>query len=342
MFDIAALDSNQAELIQQKIDQKTKPLGALGKMEKLAFQLASIIGHEAPTIDKPTMLVFAGDHGIASEGISIAPSEVTSQMVLNFLNGGAAINCFCQTADMNIQVIDAGIANPVNDERLLIQPLGKGTQNFVHSPAMSEESLNEGIELGAQVVFNHVEKGSNVFGFGEMGIGNTSSAAALMAAVLQLPVSECVGRGTGIDDSQYQKKVALIERALETHGYFKESPLQALATYGGFEIVQMVGAMLAAAQSQSVLIIDGFISTTAALITYKINPNALDYMVFGHQSTEQGHQKLLDALNAKPLLALDLRLGEGTGAALALNLIRSAAAFYNDMASFESAGVKAV
>ncbi|TQV74991.1 nicotinate-nucleotide--dimethylbenzimidazole phosphoribosyltransferase [Aliikangiella marina] len=342
MFQVKPLSFSDELYIQNRIDQKTKPIGALGKLENLAKQLALILGREKVNIQLPMMLIFAGDHGIASEGVSIAPSEVTAQMVTNFLNGGAAINCFCNSVGMTIQVIDCGIINSVNDERLMIQSLGQGTRNFSKEPAMSAEAVEEGLLLGARAARSQLEKGCNVFGFGEMGIGNTSSASALMAALLGLKVTDCVGRGTGIDDRQYQKKVSLIESALSIQGQFLEDPKGALAAYGGFEIVQMVGAMLAVAEAGGVIIVDGFISSVAALFAYKLANNTRDYMIFGHQSAEQGHQKLLSYLCAEPLLSLDLRLGEGTGAALALNLIHCAAAFYNDMASFESAGVTAV
>lgn len=342
MFQVKPLSFSDELYIQNRIDQKTKPNGALGQLEKLAKQLAFILGRERINIQRPTMLIFAGDHGIASEGVSIAPSDVTAQMVTNFLNEGAAINCFCNVVGMSIQVIDCGMSNTINDHRLIAQSLGNGTQNFAVGPAMSVEKVDQGLALGAEVAQKQFRAGCNVFGFGEMGIGNTSSASALMAALLDLRVTDCVGRGTGIDERQYQKKVQLITSALSTQGQYLDDPRGALAAYGGFEIVQMVGAMLAVAQAGGLIIVDGFIASVAALLACKYEHNTRDYMVFGHQSAEKGHQHLLSYLNAEPLLTLGLRLGEGTGAALALNLIHCAAAFYNDMASFESAGVNAV
>ncbi len=341
-FNIQTLERKQQAAIQKVIDQKTKPPGALGKLESLAMQLALISATEKIVINKPTMLVFAGDHGIAEAGVSIAPSAVTQQMVINFLNGGAAINCFCRINEMAIKVIDAGILLPVDDQRLIDQSLGLGTRNFSQQPAMSAEQVIAGITAGAEIAEQQMKAGSNLLGFGEMGIGNTSSASALMAAILQLPVTDCVGRGTGIDDDALQIKIKLIEQALELHKGKLDCPIDLLASVGGFEIVQMVGAMLAAAEHKLILLIDGFIATAAALVAKKINPDVLDYMVFCHQSNEQGHRIMLNELNASPLLSLDMRLGEGTGAALALPLIHAAASFYNDMASFESAGVNAV
>ncbi|MCU7836837.1 MAG: nicotinate-nucleotide--dimethylbenzimidazole phosphoribosyltransferase [gamma proteobacterium symbiont of Taylorina sp.] len=342
MFDISAVNRHKEKDIQQIIDQKTKPPGALGQLENLAKQLALVLvlGNNKIIINHPTMLIFAGDHGIAEEDVSIAPPAVTQQMVLNFLNGGAAINCFCESNKMAIEVIDAGILLPVHDVRLIVQSLGTGTKNFSKQPAMEKTAVEKGLKLGADVVNKHVASACNVIGFGEMGIANSSSAAAIMAAVLKLPVADCVGRGTGIDDTKLEKKIKLIEQATQLHKKNLNSPLNILASVGGFEIVQMVGAMLAAAEKKCILLIDGFIATSAALLACQINQNTRDYMVFCHQSNEQGHQFMLEHLQAKPLLSLELRLGEGTGAALALPLLRAAAAFYNNMASFESAGVE--
>ncbi len=350
MYDIKKLDQKNHDLIKNIIDQKTKPPGALGRLEELAMQMALIIGRiNVKTsgtltirINNPTMLIFAGDHGIAEEGISIAPSEVTQQMVLNFLNGGAAINCFCRSNNMEIKVIDAGILLPIDDIRLISQSLGRGTKNFSKQAAMASSLVDEGLILGANAAYRTIEQGCNIIGFGEMGIGNTSSASAVMAASLNLSVEDCVGRGTGIDDQAMAKKISLIKKALTLHKDKLDSPLDILSSVGGFEIVQMVGAMLAGAEKQCILLIDGFIATAAALIARQLNANVLDYMVFCHQSNEQGHQLMLQSMNAKPLLSLDLRLGEGTGAALGMSLLQASASFFNDMASFESAGVEAV
>ncbi len=351
MFNIKKLNLENREIFQSVIDQKTKPQGSLGQLENLAVQLALITSQVADgqnqslrkiQIKKPTMLVFAGDHGIAEEGISIAPSEVTSQMVLNFLDGGAAINCFCRNNIMAMEVIDAGIMVPVEDQRLTVQSLGRGTFNFSKQAAMSLADAEKGLKLGAAVANRHIAKGCNTLGFGEMGIGNTSSAAAIMALLLERPVADCAGRGTGIDDAAMAKKLTLLKQAISLHEKNNNDPVKTLANVGGFEIVQMVGAILAAAEKQCILLIDGFIATAAALLATRINADTRDYMVFCHQSDEQGHQLMLNHLNAKPLLALDLRLGEGTGAALALPLLRAAASFYNDMASFEHAGVQEV
>ena len=336
---ILPLDRSPEPVIQQHIDQKTKPLGALGRLEELACQLALIQRQERITIEQPTMLVFAADHGIARHGISIAPSDVTRQMVLNFLGGGAAINCFCREHQIELKVVDAGILTPIDDPRLIHQRLGAGTADLSVEPAMSQEQAHLGLQLGSELAKAQIAAGCNLLAFGEMGIGNTTPASALLAALTGIPVAACVGRGTGIDDAQLSRKISLVSQALARVGDGSD-PVRLLAELGGFEIAQITGAMLAAAEQQITMLIDGFIVTSAALLAVKIAPAARDYMIFSHGSSEgSGHGIMLETLKARPLLDLGLRLGEGTGAALALPLLRSACAFYNEMASFASAGV---
>lgn len=336
---ILPLDRSPEPAIQQHIDQKTKPLGALGRLEELACQLALIQRQERITIEQPTMLVFAADHGIARHGISIAPSDVTRQMVLNFLGGGAAINCFCREHQIELKVVDAGILTPIDDPRLIHQRLGAGTADLSVEPAMSQEQAHLGLQLGSELAKAQIAAGCNLLAFGEMGIGNTTPASALLAALTGIPVAACVGRGTGIDDAQLSRKISLVSQALARVGDGSD-PVRLLAELGGFEIAQITGAMLAAAEQQITMLIDGFIVTSAALLAVKIAPAARDYMIFSHGSSEgSGHGIMLETLKARPLLDLGLRLGEGTGAALALPLLRSACAFYNEMASFASAGV---
>ena len=343
MFSIKKLDSSDEEIIKEKINKKTKPIGSLGKLEHLALKLALITGKEKIKLHNPTLLIFAGDHGIAKENISIAPSEVTKQMVLNFLNGGAAINCFCNENKIAIEVIDAGILSPLDNEpRLTLQRLGPGTKNFINTKAMSMETVVKGLKFGANNSYKHADSGCNVIGFGEMGIGNTSSAAAIMKALTNSDLDECVGRGSGIDEPTFQKKLTLIKQALEFHRPNLTNPKDILSAVGGFEIVQMVGAMLAAAEKQMIVLVDGFIASAAALVATKMYPEAKDYMVFCHRSQELGHRKMLRIMDVDPLLSLDMRLGEGTGAAIAYPLLKAAACFYNEMASFETAGIKEI
>ncbi|MGY5539227.1 nicotinate-nucleotide--dimethylbenzimidazole phosphoribosyltransferase [Vibrio brasiliensis] len=339
------LDHSYSESIWQRINQKTKPLGALGQLETLAHQLALIqsnIKGDVVTdikICQPTAVVFAGDHGIADEGVSIAPSAVTQQMVLNFLAGGAAINCFCRTNQVALKVVDCGILIPVDhdSDAFIVQRLGERTNNLARQAAMTPEQANKGIELGKQMVSKIIDSGSNLVMFGEMGIGNTSSAAAILSALSGLPVTQCVGRGTGITDQQWQKKVDLVSQGVNRCEGLEV--IDVLSEVGGFEIVQMVGGFLAAAESKTPVLVDGFIVSAAAYAASMLNPDCREIMIFAHQSHEAGHQYLLQQLDAQPLLDLSLRLGEGTGAVLAMPLLRAAAEFYNHMASFEQAGV---
>ena len=344
MFSVSPVSHSRDAVIQQRIDMKTKPPGSLGRLESLAAQLAAITGLEKIRLHKPVMIVFAADHGIAEEGVSIAPAAVTQQMVKNFIDGGAAVNCFCQVASMSLYVVDAGILNAIESGRVINQRLGAGTGNIAKAPAMSRETAESGLTLGADVVRQRVAESSNVFAFGEMGIGNTSAASAVLAAILGRSVEETCGRGTGIDDDAFERKKSLIAAAFERH-QATQSPddtINILASLGGFEIVQMTGAMLAAAEQQCVIMVDGFIASVAALAAVRIAPEARDYMVFCHHSEEQAHSLILEALDAEPLLDLGLRLGEGTGAALAYPLLQSAQSLYNYMASFDDAGIAAV
>lgn len=345
------LDTQYSQYIQHRIDQKTKPLGALGLLEKVAHQLALIQSQGKETavehieLNKPRIIIFAGDHGIADEGVSIAPSAVTQQMVLNFLSGGAAINCFCAVNDIDITVVDTGILLPVesDSDMLISQRLGTRTKNFANEAAMSLETVERGIELGTDLVSRTISNGTNIIMFGEMGIGNTSSASAILSALSNRSADECVGLGTGINNEQLARKVAVVKQGvarckgldLKEVKHTKE----VLSQVGGYEIVQMVGGFLGAYENRTPVLVDGFIVSVAAYVATLIEPSCRDYMIFAHRSEESGHRILLELLDAEPLLDLGLRLGEGTGAALAMPFIRAAAEFYNNMASFESAGV---
>lgn len=338
--------SNQFDQeIQAKIDGKTKPLGALGQLEVVAKQLARVQALstnkvDTLTINKPQLIIFAGDHGVASEGVSIAPSEVTGQMVANFAKGGAAINVFCRQLGWQLSVVDAGILQAPDEQLQIIdQRLGTTTAPLHTTQAMTLETVEQGFSLAKQLIQQTKEKGSNLIAFGEMGIGNTTSASAIMAALMQLSAKETVGKGTGVTDDVVIKKQQVVEQALTLHKDKLSDPKQMLACLGGFEIVQITGAMLAAAQEKMHILVDGFICTAAAMVAIQINPAVKDYMIFAHCSGEQGHTKMLNWLEVEPLLKLGLRLGEGTGAALALPLIQASVAFYNEMASFEQADV---
>ncbi|OXA71158.1 5,6-dimethylbenzimidazole synthase [Flavobacterium aquidurense] len=326
-------------LLQEKIDSKTKPLGALGTLETLAFQIATVFNTLTPQISNPNIIVFAADHGIANHGVSAYPQDVTRQMVANFLEGGAAINVFCNQNEIQLSIVDAGVNYdfPTN-ANLINAKIAKGTQSFLHIPAMSETELHLCFEKGKSIVDNIAKTGSNCIGFGEMGIGNTSTASVLMSVVTGLPIEECVGKGTGIEQEKLIQKQNLLKIAIEN--YSGEDQLeQQLAYFGGFEIIQIAGGMLAAYENKMLILVDGFICSVAFLIASQINPEIKNNAVFCHCSAEKAHGKLLNYLDAKPILNLDLRLGEGTGCAIAFPVLKSAAVFLNDMASFESAGV---
>ena len=325
--------------LKKKIDAKTKPPGSLGRLEKLAVKFGRIQNSLNPELINPTIMVFAGDHGITEEGVSPYPQEVTTQMVINFLNGGAAINVFCHQNNISLHVIDAGVKTDFPECNDLIKAkIGRGTKNFCKEAAMSfdecERAIGEGAELSRTVPLSTC----NVIGFGEMGIGNTSSAAALTHRFTGLPVEDCVGKGTGLDDPGLEHKQNTIRQALEKHAQIKE-PQAVLSTFGGFEIAMMVGAMLESAVLKRIILIDGFIATAAFLAALRIVPEIKQYAVFAHKSDEQGHGKILKYMQVEPLISLGMRLGEGTGAAVAFPILQSAVSFLNQMASFESAGV---
>ena len=329
-------DAALQALLHHKIDHKTKPLGALGRLEGLALQLGLIQRSETVVLRQPQMVVFAADHGVAKEGVSAFPQAVTVQMVANMLTGGAAVNVFARQHGFALQVVDAGVAAviPVHPQ-LLQRKVAFGTRNLCVEPAMTQEQAHMALHAGMQIV--HALPG-NVVAFGEMGIGNTSAAALLLARLAGVPLTHATGRGTGLNDEQLTHKQGVLTRALARNPA-ATAPIAALADLGGFEIAMMTGAMLQAAAERRVVLVDGFIAGAAALVAHALVPLVKDYLVFCHRSAESGHSALLMHLNAQPLLALDLRLGEGSGALLAWPLVQSAAAFFNEMASFETAGV---
>lgn len=339
-YEILPLDGGLNAVLQQKIDQKTKPLGALGRLEEIALKVGQIQNTLTPQLSQPTMLVFAGDHGIAESGVSPYPQAVTAQMVHNFLAGGAGINVFAKQGNMQLRIVDAGVNYQFESHPDLTDAkISMGTCNFLQEPAMTMAQCKQALTVGVELAKKEVDAGCNVLGFGEMGIANTSSASCLMSVLCDLSLESCVGRGTGLDDNGLAKKAEVLKQAIAVHQINDKDVLGVLATFGGFEIAMMTGAMLGAAKHKAVLLVDGFIATTALLVASKLQPNVLQYCIFSHCSGEAGHRKLLDYLDAKPLLDLGMRLGEGTGAALVYPLIQAAVNFLNNMASFESAGV---
>jgi nicotinate-nucleotide--dimethylbenzimidazole phosphoribosyltransferase len=332
-----------AAQVQRLIDSKTKPLGALGKLEPLALQLALIQNTTAPRIVMPHVVVFAADHGIAADNVVNAyPQAVTAQMVYNFLAGGAAINVFCKLNKLGLTVVDAGVnAVFAPHEDLIDAKVAMGTRHYGNGNAMDEAQLALAKQHGQQVVYNLWQQGCNTICFGEMGIGNTSSAALLMHQLCRLPLAECVGLGAGSTPEQFQLKLATLAQVAQYHQLGQNAmPAEILLQrVGGFEIAMMYGAYLKAFELKMVILVDGFIATAALLCAHHYNQIILSNCVFAHCSAETGHERMLQFLGVEPLLQLSLRLGEGTGGALAMPLLQQACAFLGEMASFESAGI---
>ncbi|ALF60554.1 nicotinate-nucleotide--dimethylbenzimidazole phosphoribosyltransferase [Psychrobacter urativorans] len=339
---IANIESNDLRLqLQQIIDSKTKPLGALGKLETLALQIGLILGTTSPQIKQPQIRVFAADHGLAVHGTSAFPSAVTAQMVLNFLQGGAAINVLARQHNIELKVVDAGVATDFdsaafkNQPQLLDYKVRHGSRDALNEQAMTDEecviALNNGMEVAKQLT-------GNLLIVGEMGIGNTSAASLLLARLGNLPIADCIGRGTGLDDAGLLRKEQILTQVLQRHED-AITPFAALAALGGLEIAMMVGALIQAASQRQILLIDGFIASIALLVAEHLAPGVRQYAIFAHHSAEPGHEILLQLLHATPLLNLHMRLGEGSGAALAYPLLQSACAIMNEMASFSDAGI---
>jgi nicotinate-nucleotide--dimethylbenzimidazole phosphoribosyltransferase len=326
------------EQLQHKIDLKTKPLGSLGMLEQLALQIGTIQNTLTPLLSRPTILVFAADHGLSDEGVSPYPKDVTWQMVMNFVAGGAAINVFCRQNGIDLKVVDAGVDYDFPTGVPVINAkIARGSRNMRREPAMTAEECRAAIKKGRELVALEAAEGCNIIGFGEMGIGNTSASSLLMHCFLHLPIENCVGAGTGSQGEHFVKKTAILKEVSEK--YDPQTAEETLATFGGLEIAMMTGAMLEAAERKLIVLVDGFIASAAALSALRMKPEVRENMIFCHSSDERGHKQMLDELKVSPVLSLGLRLGEGTGAALAYPLIQAAVSFLNEMASFEDAGV---
>lgn len=338
-FQINPLSHALKEQIRKKIDLKTKPVGSLGRLEETALQICEIQNTLEPQLKEPVFFVCAGDHGITSEGVSPYPQEVTYQMVFNFLSGGAAINVFARQHGIKLKVVDCGVNHTFEPHADLINmKVGFRTANFATQAAMTIDQCLTALSNGARLVEEIHQQGSNIVGFGEMGIGNTSAATALFCKLCDIKPQEVTGAGTGLNSEGISHKAMVITNALFRHQQISK-PIDILATFGGFEIATMAGGMLKAAELGMTVLIDGFIATSALLAAHAINPDVLDYCIATHQSNEKGHAAMLKIMGIKPLLQLDLRLGEGTGAAIAYPLVQSAVNFINEMNSFEGAGV---
>jgi nicotinate-nucleotide--dimethylbenzimidazole phosphoribosyltransferase len=335
---IPAWDAAQAA--QERQNQLTKPAGSLGQLEALSVQLAAVTANLRPTVDRKGIIVMAGDHGVTQEGVSAYPSEVTPQMVLNFLHGGAAINVLARQAGARVVIVDIGVAADLSAHPGLIQrKVACGTANMTKGPAMTLDQARQAIQVGIEVVQAEIDAGLDLVATGDMGIGNTTPSSAIVAAFTGLPVQQVTGRGTGLDDAGLSRKVEIIERALQVNRPNPEDALDVLHKVGGFEIAGLVGVILGAASRRVPVVVDGFISGAAALVAAELVPAVKPYLIAAHQSVELGHRAILDRLGLRALINLDLRLGEGTGAALAFHLVEGAVRILNEMATFAEAGV---
>jgi nicotinate-nucleotide--dimethylbenzimidazole phosphoribosyltransferase len=333
-------DRKAMEQARARQDDLTKPAGSLGRLEELSVQLAGIQGKASPQIEKKAMITMAGDHGVLAENIGNWPQEVTAQMVENFLNGGAGINVLARQVGARIVFVDMGVASDLKPHpQLIVRKIGYGTANMCRGPAMTGEQAVKALEAGIEIVETEADKGLDIVGTGDMGIGNTTASAAICAVITGKPAGEVTGRGTGLSDEQLAHKIGVIERALAVNKPDASEPLDVLAKVGGFEIGGLAGVILGAAARRVPVVIDGFISGAAALIAASLAPQVKDYLIAGHVSAESGHPAMLEHLGLKPLLDLGLRLGEGTGAALGMFIAEAAARTLNEMATFAEAGV---
>ncbi len=331
---VTPVEASDAARLRAVIDGKAKPLGALGRVEDLAIRLALIAGDQPPTYDKALLLVFAGDHGLTAEGVSSYPSAVTQAMVATFLAGKASANAFARAVGAELRVVDAGVdcdlpAHP----GLMAEKVRRGTRNAAVEPALTADEVALALETGARIARDAAAEGFEILALGEMGIGNTASAALLMHRLAPAPLADCVGRGAGHDDEGLARKLAVLERAAARSD--AAAPLDVLAQFGGLEIAMMAGAVIGAASARIPVLIDGFIVTAAALAAIRLRPDVEAYCIFCHRSAEQGHQRMLTALGIAPLLDLGLRLGEGTGALLALPVVRAASRLLTEVASLD-------
>lgn len=336
---IEPLNKEAIRLAQKKLNSLTKPLGSLGVLEDIAKKLAGITGNPQPKIGKKTIIVMAGDHGVVEEGVSAYPQEVTPQMVYNFLNGGAGINVLAKHVGADVKVVDIGVRIPFEASGLISRKIKAGTDNMTKGPAMTKEEAVSAIEAGIDIVESEIKNEATIIGTGEMGIGNTTPSSAITAVFGGVAVEDVVGKGTGLDSERLALKIEAIKKAIKINSPNPSDAIDVLAKVGGLEIAGLAGVILGAAANRIPVVIDGFISGAAALIASKLNPEAVNYMIASHVSAEPGHKKILELLKLKPILDMDMCLGEGTGAALAMSIIEAATKIINEMATFESAGV---
>ena len=337
---IRPVESGYFEKAQQRLDILTKPQGSLGFLEEIAKQYVAATRNVRPVLEKKKVFVFAADHGVTQEGVSLYPSEVTAQMVLNFMAGGAAVNVLSRHAGADMDVVDVGVDFDFEGrDGLIHEKVRRGTRNMARGPAMTRDELEAAMGVGLRLAQQSADSGVHLLATGEMGIGNTTAASAVTAALTGRPASDVTGRGTGLDDLALKRKTNVVARCLDLHSPDPGDAMDVLCKVGGFEIAAIAGLVLGAAENGVPVVVDGFISTAGALAAYKLAPPAIDYMFQGHRSVEPGHAFAVKAMGLRPILELDMRLGEGTGAVLAMNVIQAAVNLYNEMATFEDAGV---
>ncbi len=337
---IPAIDTSAQEAALNRQKQLTKPEGSLGKLEALSVKIAGCTANPRPDVSKKMVIVMAADHGVTAEGVSAYPAEVTPQMVMNFIQNGAAINVLARQAGAEVRIVDIGVNYDFgNVPGLIDKKVKNGTDNMAAGPAMSRAEAEQALLIGIEITQQEIKKGCQLMATGEMGIGNTTAAAAIAAVYTQISPVQLVGRGTGLDDAGLARKAAIVKKAIEVNQPDPADPIDVLAKVGGLEIAGLAGVILGSAAKRVPVMVDGFISTAAAIIAHHINPDVDAYMISGHRSAEYGHRAMLDYLSLEPLLNLDLRLGEGTGAMLAFNLVEAACKTLNEMATFADAQV---
>lgn len=337
--EIQPLHQESANQARAHVDQLTKPLGSLGRLEELAIKLAGMTENPFPVVTPPGILVFAGDHGVVEEGVSAFPKEVTVQMIHNFVNGGAAINVFGRQIGAKLRIIDVGVASDLDIPQVWNKKVKKGTENFYKKNAMTKEEAQKSIQVGIEACEQIMEEGAHLIIIGEMGIGNTTTSSAMLSALTGIEADHLVGKGTGITDLSWHHKIQIVKESINLRNPDRQDPMDVLAKVGGLEIGAMAGAVLGAAAARVPVLVDGFISSVAALLAVRLCPNVKDYLIISHRSVEQGQAVVFEELGQTPLLDLQLRLGEGSGAAVAFPMVESATRMIREMATFASAGI---
>ena len=341
-FDIHPIDKTLQAAIQTKIDNLNKPKGSLGRLEELAMQVCLIQQTLEPSLAHPCHLLLGGDHGIEREGVSVSPREVTWQQMINFTHGGGGVNMFCRQHGFKLRIVDVGVDYDLSKvDGIIDRKIARGTKNFLYEPAMSEAEFDQAIQIGSELVDDCISEGCKVLCIGEMGIANTSPSSIWMHLFTNIPLKDCIGAGAGLDNDGIRHKYDILSKALNNYSLFTihYSLALALRYFGGFEMIAAIGAMLRAAEQHLIILIDGFIMTACALAAIQLYPAAQDYMIFTHCGDESGHKAMLDSINAKPLLHLGLRLGEGTGALCAFPIIDSSVRMMNEMNNFDNAQI---